>query len=123
MFFQLVISSSVYLKLMKLILLNLEIAFHESLWLIPTFFLCLFCCVCFCMNFKTLPLPWLFGQTLAMVFKMIYQKANQIFSKFLLIFPIFSLHKFHSIVENKFLSVITKPLLYGTMMLRKSISF
>ena len=84
-------------------------------------------CVCFCMNLKTLPLPqnfyFLESRPCQWCFKTIYQKTNLIFSKFVLIFPIFSVHKFHSIVENKIFSLITKPLLYGTMKLRKNISF
>ena len=98
-----------------------------KLWLIRTFFLCSYLLLCvFLHEFKTLPLPqnfwFLESRPCQWCFKMIYQEINQI-SESVLVFPIFFVHKFHSIVENEFLSIITKPLLYGTMKLRKNISF
>ena len=89
-------------------------------------YLVLILTACFCMNYKTLPLPKSFyfveSRPCQWYLKIIYQKANQIFSKFVFIFPIFSVHKFHGILENKFFIVITKIMLCSTMKLTKNIS-
>ena len=120
-------SSLIYLKLIELILLYLEIVIHESYgWFAHFSCAHIYYCVCFCMSLKRFHSPknfwFLESRPCQWCFKMIYQEINQI-SESVLVFPIFFVHKFHSIVENEFLSIITKPLLYGTMKLRKNISF